>query len=326
MYSYIFEGVVTALSSISHIGETHGIHSRLRRETYVQPDHSVVKVPVISGNSLRGLLRDKGMMHMLMALGYGVDERNGTVNGLPLSSFYFLFSGGALTKTGKRGLDIDEARRWRDLLPLVSIFGGAMGNQIMPGKLKVGKIVPICKETAHLLPERFISGNESSIWDYCQEEAYTRKDDEKDERLRDLIEPGERRQLELLAGETRQATRDDRDREVVEETGQKQQMRYYVETFVAGTRFQWYIVLDDVTDLEFDAFCVTMAQFGKMPFIGGKSSIGHGKVSVQFDKWIEINPHLAPQGRELDFSLGAHYMQHLERHADAIRGLIDDLS
>src|SRR5690554_2036309 len=202
MYSYVFEGVVTALTSISHIGETRGIHAGLRRERIVQPDGSVEEVPIISGNSIRGLLRDRGMLHMLKVLGYGTDEK-GNVNGLPLPAFYFLFSGGTLTKTGSKGLDIDEARRWRELIPLVSVFGGAMGNQIMPGRAKIDKLIPICQETFHILPERFITGDEVSVWDYCQMEAYTRKDDEKDERLRYLIESGERQQLELLAAETR---------------------------------------------------------------------------------------------------------------------------
>ena len=149
---------MTALTSISHIGESYGINAKLRREKVVQPDGSVEEVPIISGNSLRGILRDRGMLHMLRCLGYGVDEETGKVRGLSLAAFYFLFSGGALTKVSGRGLDVDQARCWRDLIPLVAIFGGAMGNQIMPGKVNVGKAIPICRETAHLIPERFLNG------------------------------------------------------------------------------------------------------------------------------------------------------------------------
>ena len=150
MHTYVFEGTMTALTSISHIGETYGINAKLRREKIVQPDGSVEEIPIISGNSLRGILRDRGMWHMLRTLGYGVNEETGEVSGLSLAAFYFLFSGGTLTSTGSRGLDIDEARRWCDLIPLVALFGGAMGNQIMPGKVKIGKAIPICKEMAHL--------------------------------------------------------------------------------------------------------------------------------------------------------------------------------
>lgn len=324
MYTYVFEGIMTALTSISHIGESYGIHSKLRREKVIQPDGSVEEIPIISGNSLRGILRDRGMLHMLRNLGYGVNEETGEVTGLSLDAFYFLFSGGALTKTSSRGLDIDEARRWRELIPLVALFGGAMGNQIMPGQAKVGKAIPICRETAHLLPERFTGDGLQSIWDMCQEESYTRRDDEKNEKLRQLIAPQVRALLEAKASTEREKRGTEED--VAGETGQKQQMRYHVETLAAGTRLFWDITMDDVSDLEFEAFAVTLAEFGRFPYIGGKSGVGHGKVAIHFDKWIEIEPRLAPKGREVGLPLGSRYMEHLRDHGGDIRELIDGLS
>jgi len=325
MKTYLFEGTVEALSSISHIGETYGINAKLRREKIIQSDGTIEEVPIISGNSLRGILRDRGMLHMLRVLGYGVNEESGEVLGLNLAAFYFLFSGGALTKIAGRGLDVDEARRWRALIPLVALFGGAMGNQIMPGKAKIGKLIPLCQETAHILPVRFgTEANRQSIWELCQEEAYTRRDDEKNEQLRQLIAPATRglleekaraRQMQAAAGE-----------EKVADTGQSQQMRYYVETLAAGTRFFWDITLDDVTDLEFEAFCVMLAEFSRFPYIGGKSGIGHGKVALRFDKWLEIDPRLMPTGQELQRPLGNVYMEHLTQHGAAIRSLLNGLS
>jgi len=325
MYTYVFEGTVTALTSISHIGDTFGVNAKLRREKIVQENGSVEEVPIISGNSLRGILRDRGMLHMLRTLGYGVNEETGEVLGLSLAAFYFLFSGGALTKVSGRGLDIDEARRWRELIPLVALFGGAMGNQIMPGKCKIGKGIPICRETMHIVPERFVNGSEVlSIWDLCQEEAYTRRDDEKNENLRQLLAPSVRGLLEDKARAEREKAGSGDD--VAKETGQKQQMRYYVETIAAGTELFWDITLDDVTDVEFEAFAVTLAEFGRAPFIGGKSGVGHGKVAIRFDKWIEINPRLAPAGKEISTPLGNRYMEHLRQNGGAIRELLDGVS
>lgn len=323
MRTLLFEGTMTALTSISHIGDSYGVNAKLRREKVIQEDGSVEEVPIISGNSLRGILRDRGMLHMLRQLGYGVDEETGEVTGLSLAAFYFLFSGGALTK-GSRGLDIDEARRWRDLIPLVAIFGGAMGNQIMPGKAKIGKAIPICQETVHLLPKRFASDDIKSIWDMCQEEAYTRRDDEKNEQLRALIAPEVRALLEAKAGDERQKSGTEED--VVEKTGQKQQMRYYVETLAAGTCLYWDIALDDVSDLEFEAFAVTLAEFGRTPYVGGKSGVGLGKVAVAFDEWISIEPRIAPSGTSVGMPLGSQYLAHLRERGDAIRELIDGLS
>lgn len=318
MHSYIFEGVATALTSISHIGETLGINAKLRREKIVQPDNSVEEVPIISGNAVRGILRDRGMSHMLRALGYGVNDETGEINGISLAAFYFLLSGGTLAKVGNAGLDVDEARTWRREIPLVALFGGAMGNQIMPGKAKIGKLIPICDETKHLIPERFIAGTQS-IWELCQEEAYTRRDDEKNDNLRYLIAPEVRGLLEMKAADKRAKSED-----IATDTGQHQQMRYFIETLAAGTQFYWDITLEDVSDLEFDAFCVTLAEFSRAPYIGGKSAIGHGKVAVKFDHWYEVNPRLGPDGKALDTPMGMRYINHLKEHGGDIKRLINE--
>jgi 3'-phosphoadenosine 5'-phosphosulfate sulfotransferase (PAPS reductase)/FAD synthetase len=83
METLVYEGTMTALTSIAHNGgQSFGIESKLRRERFVQPDGSVEEVPILSGNGLRGMLRDRGMWHMCRALGYGVDEEAGKVCGL----------------------------------------------------------------------------------------------------------------------------------------------------------------------------------------------------------------------------------------------------
>lgn len=319
-----WSGVVTALSSIYHGGgQSIGINSKLRREKFVQPDGTVEDVPVISGNGLRGLLRDRGMWHMCRALGYGVNEETGEVKGLSLPAFYFLFSGGALTKGGgTSGIDIDRARELRNLIPLVGIFGGALGNMIMPGKLKVDKMLPICQETRHLLPEPWRDAEVSSIWEYLQEEMYTRKDDEKHEHLRQLITPEVRGLLEVAATAKRNAPSQP---VVQDDTGQKQQMMYYTETFAAGTQFYWSLVLDDVTGTEFDAFAVCLGEFARLPFVGAKSNVGLGRVSVRFDKWHTVDARLAT-GNQLDTPLGRRYQAHLQEHGEHIRELLGGMA
>lgn len=323
MKTYLLEGTMTALSSVSHIGETHGITALLRREKIAQPDGSVTEVPVISGNSIRGILRDVGMMHMLNALGYGVNTETGEVQGLSLAAFYFLLSGGALTKSS-RGLDVDEARRWREMIPLVAVFGGAMGNQIMPGKLKVGKLIPICAETAHIVPARFVPENVGmpGVYEYCQQEAYTRRDDEKDDNKRRLLAPPEQTLLleQAVFGESAPPRK-----KALEDTGQKQQMRYFVETLCAGTRFFWSISLDDAKDIEFEAFLTCLAEWGKQPYIGGKSAVGHGRMMLNFDRWINIDPRQTPTGTELAAPIGAAYMEHLKENACVIREMLTDV-
>lgn len=321
-----FSGVVTALSSIFHGGgQSFGVSAKLRREKFVQPDNSVEEVPVVSGNGPRGLLRDLGMGHMCRALGYGEGDAtsgDGRPPGLSLPAFYFLFSGGSLTSVGGRGLDIDRARELRQLIPLVGVFGGAMGNQIMPGKLRVDKMIPICRETAHLLPAGVAGEGVQSIWEYLQEEMYTRKDDEKDEHKRVLIDSGVRALIEAEA----RAKREKSEQPVIQsDTGQHQQMMYYVETFAAGTRFYWSLVLDDPTDVEFDAFVTTLVEFSKRPYIGAKSAVGLGKVAVEFNGWHTIDSRVSANGTAVDAPLGQKYHDHLAQRGDAIRSLLAEI-
>jgi hypothetical protein len=306
MRSYVLEGVVTALTSLSHNGgERNGTVTQLRREKFIQPNGRVERVPVISGNAIRGILRDRGMFSMLKMIGYGVNEDTGEVNGLPIQSFYFLFSGGALVSTGSDGLDLKYFRQMRETIPLIGLFGGAAGNAIMPGKMKIGKLIPICKETIHLIPARFVPERTDSIWEYCQTEMYTRRDDEKNDRVRGMLA-------------SKQITDGGIELPVKEKTQGPQQMMYNIETIAAGTTFYWKIVLEDVTDIEFEAFLTTMLEFSKSPTIGGKGGVGHGEIAIRLDKWVEIDSRVNLNGSELDVKLGTKYKDHLEKNKAGI--------
>ncbi len=343
MITQTYEGVVTALSSIIHSGgQSLGITTKLRREKFVIPGENgapayVEEIPVVSGNGLRGLLRDRGMLQMCRALGYGepeeqelLDRETGEVGhrsvprGLSLAAFHFLFSGGSLTSEtgGSKALNIEAARKLAELIPLVGVFGGALGNLIMPGKISIGKLIPMCAETRHVLPERFRNHATLSVWDLCQEEMYTRKDDAKNERLRPLMLP-QGPERPALPGVV--AAAKGRGPRETEKTGEKQQMMYYVETFCAGTPFFWRLTLEDVTDVERDAVLVTLAEFSRRPYIGGRSAVGHGEVSVVFDQWMTIDSRLRPEGRLSTMTVGTAYAQHLATRGVEIRATLDGM-
>jgi CRISPR type IV-associated protein Csf2 len=329
-----FHGRVTALSSISHNGgQSFGISSKLRRETFVQPDLTTEEVPVISGNAMRGVLRDRGMFHFCRCLGYGdpITTEEGKVTGvcgLSKTAFYYLFSGGSLTAAGK-GMDIDRARELNRMIPLASVLGGAIGGQIMPGKVKIGKMIPICRETNHLLPETFQMPTAQSIWEYTQEEMYTRKDDAKNEHLRQVLEGSHKAiasslQPSLIGDVGGAMPVKSKGTALEEKEGTPQQMMYFVETLAAGTSFYWRIILDNVTDLEFEAFLVALVEFSKMPYVGGKSGTGLGEISVDFNQWVRIDSRLV-QGEEVGAPIGDAYRKHLNDHGPEIRRILEAL-
>lgn len=319
MRTIVLEGMVTALSSIMHNGgQQNSTTSMLRREKFVQPSGKVCTIPVISGNSIRGILRDVGMYDMLQKLGYGIEQREGDekpiVKGLPLSAFYFLFSGGALSSTGESGINIEKFRKMKELIPLIGVFGGASGNAIMPGKLKIGKMIPVAKETMHLLPKDLQNIHAESIWEYCQTEMYTRRDDEKNDRVRNLIDESVRA---LIGSGTAKAD--------ITKASTAQQMMYNVETLAAGTQFYWSVTLEDATDVEWEAFVNTLLVFSKSPYIGGRSAVGHGKIAIKMDRWMEIDSRANLDGKEVGLPLLKAYFNHLEAKGEEIRELLNGI-
>jgi hypothetical protein len=309
--SYRFSGIATALSAISHMGDSIGGTVSVFRREKVLVNGKVIEVPILSGNAFRGQLRDTGMRWMLRELGDPV---------LSPPAFHFLTSGGALTKESGRGLDIGQARRLRELVPLVGVFGGACGRQILEGKLQVGKWYPVCRELLPLLPPhvQHMPEAEVSMYDMTDLHSFTRTDDAKSESWQKYLPAPERVLLE--APKVRKTKDGD---EVAEKPGVAQQMRYSQEVLIAGTRFYCWLALQDVTDLEYEAFASALVEWSKSPFVGGQSRHGCGEVELKFDNWLSISPLARDtDGKALGMPLGHTYAEHLrERKADILQAL-----
>lgn len=263
MKTYIIESKVVLMSSVTHNGgETHGTITQLRREKFVQPDGTVVQVPVISGNSARGKMRDIAAVDILTKS----DESKIKVE---VDTHNLLFTGGSLESVGgDKQLNLEKVRQMRSDMPAISIFGCSIGNIILPGKIQIGKMIPICQETLHIIPKNFIQDVEiKSIWDLCQVEMYTRTDDTKNEHYREYLTD------EAKQGETI-----------------KSQMKYETETIAAGTCFYWKICVIDANDIETGAFLNILKKFVATPYvIGGNGRIGHGDIKIDIISTETIN-------------------------------------
>lgn len=265
MKTFVLEGVCTAISSISHNGgEKNGTIVQLRREKFVQPNGKVVEIPVISGNSIRGKLRDLAAIDILT-------KKDDIKVQVDADSFNLLFSGGSLESVGEKNLDIEKVRQLRKDIPMLSVLGCSIGNVILPGKVDIGKMIPICKETLHLIPEKFHGTEEiKTIWEYCQVEMNTRRDDTKDENKREFIKK------EALTDDLRGG-----------------QMMYHIETLVAGTRFYWKICLRDTTDVETGAFLSILQSWANQSSqVGGNGRVGHGRLKVDLTETSVIDSEI----------------------------------
>ena len=309
-----FEGLARALSAVSHLGDSAGGTVSIFRREKVCSGGRVIEVPIISGNAFRGQLRDTGMRYMLRELGDPA---------LSPAAFHFLTSGGALSKEAGRGLDIGQARRLRELIPLVGVFGGACGRQILEGKLQVGKWYPVCQELVDFLPPHYRGLPEAaiSIYDLTDVHSFTRTDDAKSERWQKYLPQEQRASLEApKVKPAKDGT------EIAEKPGTAQQMRYSQEVLIAGTAFYCWLSLQDVSPLEFEAFASALVEWSKAPFIGGQSRHGCGEVELRFENWMSISPLARLHDQDVGLPLGQTYNAHLHEHKDAILEALQKIS
>lgn len=248
---YKWHGVVTAQSSVAHGAEALGTITYLRRERFLGTDGKTVEIPVISGNAWRGLLRDTAADLWWKTSGSPA---------LTLPVMHALWSGGALAKMSGPVLSGSRLVELKRACPVVGVFGTAGGGRIVSGALQVGKMLPICKETAHLLPEYLRSEDLPSMWDLTQIEYYSRIPN-----------------IELEDAVTGTATS-------VDETSGNESpdsllARYGVETFVAGTRFYTWVSLTWPTAEELAFFLDTYATYLVDARVGGLLRAGHGTLS-----------------------------------------------
>lgn len=265
MTTHRWEGSVRLLSSISHGGEHAGTSQFLRREKYIQADGTVEAVPVVSGNTVRGILRDVSARLLWNDLGRPE---------LTMAAFHFLFSGGSLVKAGAGGVLTDhQMRLLRRRVPHVSLFAGSGAGRIMEGKLMVGKLVPVCVQTADRVPAGLLDGYQPpDVWDVIQMEEFSRVDDTK--RASNPAIPAGPDDVDALGVEAKTA-----DHPV-------QQMRYGVETICAGTLMWWWMQLRDVTDVETAWFARTVdAWIDGGAHVGGRSATGHGRLGLNLGSW-----------------------------------------
>ncbi|UZG55082.1 hypothetical protein [Rhodococcus opacus] len=128
----------------------------------LQPDGSVELVPVISGNSFRGMLRRIGEELLRDVLGY--EGR------LPLAIARTLRNGGAIVKTQAEPVMGRRLHQLRELIPQLSGFGGAVGAAPIDGCLRVvcGKHIGGTEETPPrrpgLPPARGMRGSFGSLF------------------------------------------------------------------------------------------------------------------------------------------------------------------
>jgi len=245
------KGILTALSPIYHGGsEKTGAVVLLNRLKFIV-DGKPTDVPIISGNQVRGRLRRLLTRDFLELVGYEMDLSQRKYQKL----YHVLFAGGVLTEVEEEEsgvVDLDlKFRIVKYILPL-RLFGCSYANQMIEGRVLVGHLLPVCKE----LREYTGVDSDVSFYQLVARAFQTRRD-------------------ELRA--TAQSE---------EEEGPAVQAIVEYECFAPGTRFYHEIVLETTRQeerLDLSTLYRAVKLWQQAPYIGGKSSIGFGKLRIEYE-------------------------------------------
>jgi CRISPR/Cas system CSM-associated protein Csm3 (group 7 of RAMP superfamily) len=275
---YVVKGVLTALSPVFHGGsEKTGAVILLNRLKFIV-DGRPTDVPIISGNQVRGRLRRLLTTDFLDLSGYKMDLSQKSYQKL----YHTLFAGGVLEAVEEESesavVDLNlKFRIVKYILPL-RLFGCSYANQMIEGRVLVGHMLPVCREL------REYTGVDSDISFY---------------------------QLIARAFQTR---RDELRVTRTEEEEQAIQAMIEYECFAPGTRFYHEIRLETTRDEEFldlSTLYRAIELWRENPFIGGKSSVGFGKLRIEYEwpKPVDSRP----------------YLEFVERNKDEIVKVLDEL-
>ena len=242
MKTEIIQGSIKAITPIHHgSDESTGARSTLRRMKYCVDD-KMMEIPVISGNSIRGILRRMIMQDMLEKIDHQLTS---------LKTYHMLFAGGTLESVSSEAgnINLEMRKQMRGQIPALSVFGSAIGNQMIEGKMKCSYAIPVCKELTPYIPTLDNTNNILSTYEQLTDDYTTRRDDLHGERA---------------------------------EGENAHQMKVNFEVFAPGTEFYHKFVLIDCTDVESAVLGQALKLLKIRPYIGGKSSIGLGEISLNY--------------------------------------------
>lgn len=200
-------------------------------------------IPLIGGNSVRGVIRRIVMRDFLERIGVNREEW-----GIEKDMYHQLMTGGNITSSTAFE-DIELREKYIYLCPMIGLLGSAIGNMTIQGRMKTGGLRPVCKEHGN---------GDVSFWETISRAFGTRSDSSKTER--DI-------HIEQVQTSDKSAN----------------QMKYEFEVFNTGTLFDGDFVLVSDDEILASAFWYALKLWKEFGFVGGNSARGYGKMDFKID-------------------------------------------
>lgn len=294
-------GIATAVEPIIHGGErSGGTVTEFRREK-VLVDGVFEYLPSYSANAVAGLTRDNCAFWCL-------DQLPNFEQFTDLRAFDLLTGGGNLVAAkGDKYVNLFEEADLREMFPVISLFGGSIGNRILGGRVDFSAWSPICEEWSAYLPDH-IKPLAQGVYmaDLLQILNWTRRDDKKNRAMQDLIEPET-----LAAWQRENAGRAEKGD--AGSSGEAMSMRYGYEALAIGTQLYVEITLRNPTPVELGVLFGGLSYFYERPKIGGRGARGCGRVKLDLHQYKVTGPAQIEEPLALDsMTAAAEHLQQRE--------------
>lgn len=273
MQTHKIEIVLQADQPIAHAEETLGSSSILMRADVRQPDGSLERVPIITGDAMRHGLREAAAYAWLDAAG---------LLGATLTeeALRLLFAGGMVTGTAGGSVKLGDYRQMCDVFPPLAILGGCAQNRVIEGRIMVDEALLICVETAHLMPAWVVewASNGAATWQesrsLVEEVQRVRMDPSLSESKRTLLLDNHRAQIESRLDASEAAS--EVGEHCAKAASKSSMLPRRHERLVRGSLLFWRVTATTYSDLERDTLHVMLASFLADARVGGKRATGHG--------------------------------------------------
>lgn len=332
-----------ALSPIHHGGDrSEGNKQFVRQEEHIGPEGRRVETPVISGNSIKHMIREGALMFALHAT--GLHELDWEKKHRDL-----FISGGTFGK-GNASIRLDAARQLEEAIPALRVMGYAAGNYSSASKLNVDHWILACRENRRRLrgfgriwqaaqdgehPESgaLLDRTDHEGGYYLADDFGTRHEP-KDPNVNALLESDERKQLESDISDKKDLQHADK--------GDSLQMIYDREVVMPGSHWAGCIHYQGLDQRELASLasalsypCEGTTSDGRPIYrVGGKGSVGLGKMAVRIynEGRVDIEPldhqeneALTQVGGDAADSMLETYIDHLREHKDDVREAVEVL-
>ncbi len=274
--------------------ESIGTTMLLYKLPVIKDTGDVLEIPIIPGNSIRGVFRDAMVMQFLQDVKQNQNKNDELeVNAGTLMT---LFSGGILAKAGEQELNarivLEKMKSYvKPLLPL-SIMGCALAKFMVPSKLKFGIGYPIVEETQNLIDDLIKDEPKVKLEDILISVQMMRKDDKV--KMSQLDQLGIQTNLEEL-DEIMGLTEEEGDYQKKTKESAVQQ-RFVREAVAPGTTFVTYIEeLIPLTEAEWGLVFKTLENLSS---VGGSICRGFGKIEVEIKNMKDENVQKYKQAYE----------------------------